>query len=156
MVSLLRPACRLEDVFVCFDGEASSEQRCEHAPAAMNGIWELEALGLQLGPEVGRDRVLHLPGAGFDGLEGHSTLSVALRAPAPTNTARLLTIEQATALLISEVVGPQHQWLKALGELADLQDQAADQAAQQARTDYARARTGMLVASVLAVLLAST
>lgn len=62
--------------------------------------------------------------------------------------------QEATALLMSEVAGPQKQWLLALGELGALQEKSADAAAAQARADYAQARATMIGGSLLSVLVA--
>ncbi|WP_374676230.1 methyl-accepting chemotaxis protein [Ideonella sp.] len=62
--------------------------------------------------------------------------------------------QEATALLMSQVAGPQKQWMLALGELADVQDKAADAAAEAARAEYAQARATMVGGSIAAILLA--
>ncbi len=52
--------------------------------------------------------------------------------------------EEATALMSSQLDGPQKEWLAALGELADFEDKLNVQATEQAEAAYASARTLMI------------
>ncbi|WP_374569498.1 methyl-accepting chemotaxis protein [Ideonella sp.] len=61
----------------------------------------------------------------------------------------------ATSLLMTRVAGPQGQWLKALGELAALEDQRTDEAAEAAGAAFASIRLQMLLLAGLALLVAS-
>jgi methyl-accepting chemotaxis protein len=60
--------------------------------------------------------------------------------------------EEATTVLLKEVQVSQGAWLKALGELADLEDRLNDEAAAAARADYAAGRN-LVLATVAAALL---
>ncbi|RZJ12775.1 MAG: methyl-accepting chemotaxis protein [Rubrivivax sp.] len=60
--------------------------------------------------------------------------------------------EEATAYLVKEAQGLQQQWIEALGELADLEDQLNVKAAAEAQSDYVYGRNIVIGASALALL----
>ncbi|MBI5270466.1 MAG: MCP four helix bundle domain-containing protein [Burkholderiales bacterium] len=62
--------------------------------------------------------------------------------------------QEATAVLMGQIAGPQKERLATLDQLAKVQDAAADEKASEARNQYAQSRAFMLGASIAAILLA--